>query len=313
MKTLYLIDSDSNLTRTYMKSCSVVDESNLREDEMFLGLPFFYVENAIGNVFNSIKTLNSLLGAPYDYIAISLDPYGPCAYRTNLDSNYKGNRPPKTAGFLLQKLIFSEYMSSLGFAVVNAGDYESDDVFATFVKKISDLGMPIFTYIHSRDKDLYQLISDQTYLFDGTDVINREKCLEKFSLPPEKIGDYLAMIGDTADGIQGVSGCGATSAVQLLQKHTLKEITENPQVVNDMGLRTRKSIIKGLSDPEYVELQKKLVSLVDNVDLGIHSFKSLARTYNQDSISIRDFVELRYARYKKCYEILLERQKTKAA
>lgn len=313
MYSLYLVDADSNLTRTYKKSLDNVDEGNLKEKDLYMGLPFFFVENAVANVFNGIKRLNTALGSPFDYIAISLDPYTRCKHRFDIDDNYKSNRPEKTASFLLQKSIFSDYMSTIvGFTVINAGDYESDDIFATFVRKIGMLSIPIYTYIMSRDKDLYQLLSPVTFLFDGEYVINVESCLSKFSLPPEKIRDYLAMTGDAADGILGIKGCGGTTAKQLLANNTLHDLIENPEIVANSKLRARNAVVRGLQDVEHVQKQIDLVSLVDDVELNIPSFRQLARkNREQSTLSVKDFVGVYREHYATLYDELLRQQKSR--
>lgn len=313
MNSLYLVDADSNLTRTYKKSLDNVDEENLKDKDLYMGLPFFFVENAVANVFNGIKKLNTALGSPFDYIAISLDPYSRCKHRTQIDENYKSNRPSKTAGFLLQKSIFSDYMSTVvGFTVVDAGDYESDDVFATFVRKIGMLNMPIYTYIMSKDKDLYQLLSPTTFLFDGEYVINVESCLNKFSLPPEKIRDYLAMTGDVADGVLGIKGCGDATAKKLLAHNTLHDLIENPEIIANSKLRARNAVIAGLQDLEHIQRQIDLVSLVDDVELNIPSFRQLARKKREQStLSVRDFVGINRERYASLYNELLNKEKSR--
>ena len=105
----------------------------------------------------------------------------------------------------------------MGFKCYREEGYEADDVIASAVRfaKNHDIKVRIVTH----DKDLYQLIDDgKVVIYDPMKKIeiDREKCFEKFGVYPDKINEYLALVGDTADNVPGVKGIGPKGAKKLL-------------------------------------------------------------------------------------------------
>ena len=93
-------------------------------------------------------------------------------------------------------------------AVVCVDGYEADDVIATLAARHRGEGVDVLT----GDKDLLQLAA-----YDGVRILDPQgdpvDAAKKFGVPPGRIGDYLALVGDASDNVAGVRGCGPKSAV----------------------------------------------------------------------------------------------------
>ncbi|HEY0251428.1 MAG TPA: DNA polymerase I, partial [Kofleriaceae bacterium] len=121
--------------------------------------------------------------------------------------------------------------------------------------------------IYSADKDIMQMIGDGVTMIDALHqkTYTREEVIKKMGVPPEKIPDFLALVGDTSDNIPGIYGVGDKTAATLLEKYGTLEnlIAENPVV-------PRIKVKQPFSDPEQLErvtISRKLVELKRDVPL----------------------------------------------
>ena len=147
--------------------------------------------------------------------------------------------------------------------------YEADDIIGTFSKKQEDKN--IHTYIVSGDKDLMQLVNDNTSVyslgnkFKPTTIYNNQKVLDKWNLPPDKIIDYLALVGDTSDNIPGVAGVGPKTAVKLINEfENVENIYKSLDEIKNPNLKT-----KLINNKENAFLSKELVTINLNVPIEI--------------------------------------------
>ena len=249
MKTLTIIDTFGFFFRNYFAL------PNLRNKD---GFP----TGLLTGFANFIYSLKSELGS--DYILFALDAKGK-TFRNEIDKNYKATRPEAPEDLKKQLPVAISWIESMGFKCYSKEGYEADDVIASAVKfaKENDIKVRIV----SHDKDLYQLIDDDKItLYDPIKKIdiNEEKCFEKFGVYPEKIGDYLSIVGDSADNIPGVKGIGPKGAKTLLDEfNSLEEIYKNIDKVRNP--RAAKLL---LESKENAFLSKKLVALFDNLDIS---------------------------------------------
>ncbi|AQW85797.1 DNA polymerase I, 5' --_ 3' polymerase, 5' --_ 3' and 3' --_ 5' exonuclease [Campylobacter pinnipediorum subsp. caledonicus] len=202
-----------------------------------------------------------------DYIIFALDSKGK-TLRHDIDNDYKANRsePPKE---LKEQLpICIKMIEDMGLCAINKDGYEADDIIASVVKiaKSKD----IFVRVVTHDKDLYQLIDDgKVSIYSPITKIEHDSnsCLEKYGVRPEKILDFLALIGDTSDNIPGVKGIGTKGAKKLLDEFKdIEDIYNNLSLV--LNERTKNMLIDG-KDSAF--LSKKLATLFDDalVDLPL--------------------------------------------
>ena len=268
MKTLTIIDTFGFFFRNYFAL------PNLKNKE---GFP----TGLLTGFANFIFSLKNELGS--DYILFALDAKGK-TFRHEIDPNYKATRPEAPQDLKKQLSVAISWIEKMGFKCYSKEGYEADDVIASavgFAKK-NDIKVRIV----SHDKDLYQLIDDDIVtLYDPIKKIdiNEQKCYEKFGVLPSKIGDYLSIVGDSADNIPGVKGIGAKGAKTLLEEFvSLEDIYEHIDKVRNP--RAQKLLLESKNS---AFLSKKLVTLYGDLDIS-DKFESFYFPPNQPLAKIVD-------------------------
>lgn len=268
MKTLTIIDTFGFFFRNYFAL------PNLKNKE---GFP----TGLLTGFANFIFSLKSELGS--NYILFALDAKGK-TFRHDIDQNYKATRPEAPQDLKKQLPVAISWIEKMGFKCYSKEGYEADDVIASAVMFAKKNGIKV--RIVSHDKDLYQLIDDDIVtLYDPikkTDI-NEERCYEKFGVPPCKIGDYLSIVGDSADNIPGVKGIGAKGAKTLLDEfNSLEDIYEHIDKVRNP--RAQKLLLESKNS---AFLSKKLVELHSDLDIS-DKFESFYFPPNQPLAKIID-------------------------
>ncbi len=249
MKTLTIIDTFGFFFRNYYALPNLTNKD---------GFPTGLI-TGFANFIYSIKNEHET-----DYILFALDAKGK-NFRHDLDPTYKANRPEAPQDLKKQLPVAISWIEKMGFKCYREEGFEADDVIASAVKfaKTHDIKVRIV----SHDKDLYQLIEDGTVvIYDPMKKteIDRQKCYEKFGVYPENVGDYLSLIGDSADNIPGVRGIGPKGAKKLLDEfQDINHIYENLDKV--LNPRVKSMLEEGR---ESAFLSKKLVRLDDTLDIA---------------------------------------------
>src|SRR4029079_10442123 len=141
-------------------------------------------------------------------------------FRNELYDQYKAHRPPMPPELADQLGMVRTVIEAFGLAQLEVGGYEADDVIATLTRVAAAAGMDVV--ICSSDKDLTQLCTD-----DGTIAVldtmkNRrigpDQVKEKFGVGPDRVGNVLALMGDSIDNVPGVAGIGPKTASELINK-----------------------------------------------------------------------------------------------
>ena len=164
---------------------------------------------------------------PQDYLVFALDSKEE-NFRKNIDPLYKANRPEVPQDLKLQLKVAIEWVEQMGFKNISIAGYEADDVIASINKCANALN--VYVRIISHDKDLYQLIDGDTFLFDPKTKkeIHAVDCIEKYGVTPAQFVDFQSLVGDNSDNVPGVKGIGAKGAAGLLHNFkTLDGIYEN--------------------------------------------------------------------------------------
>jgi DNA polymerase-1 len=139
-------------------------------------------------------------------------------FRNEIDPNYKANRPPAPDDLVPQFGMIREATRAFGVACLELGGYEADDLIAAYACRAKEAGASVV--IVSSDKDLMQLVNEHVVMLDPVKqvTIGREQVIEKFGVPPEKVIDVQALIGDTVDNVPGAPGIGVKTASLLINE-----------------------------------------------------------------------------------------------
>lgn len=140
-------------------------------------------------------------------------------FRNRIYADYKAHRPPAPEDLVPQFPIVREATVALGLPAIELADFEADDIIATYAREARRQGMNVI--IVSSDKDLMQLIGDGISLYDAMKQksIAEAEVLEKFGVPPAKVRDVLALMGDSSDNVPGVPGIGPKTAAELINAY----------------------------------------------------------------------------------------------
>ncbi|MDO4708385.1 MAG: DNA polymerase I [Pseudomonadota bacterium] len=212
MKKLVLIDGSSYLYRA------------------FHALP--PLSNAAGEptgaLFGVVNMLRAHIKEAPDYIAFVMDAPGP-TFRDALDAQYKANRPPMPDDLRAQIEPLMAIVTALGLPILRQGGVEADDVIGTLAQQAAEAGVQVI--ISTGDKDMAQLVRPGVALVNtmtGSRLDSHEAVMEKFGVPPERIVDYLSLMGDKVDNIPGVDKCGPKTAAKWLAEYgSLDGVIEN--------------------------------------------------------------------------------------
>jgi 5'-3' exonuclease len=175
---------------------------------------------------------------------------------------------------LAQFPLAEEALSALGVVVWSMVEFEADDAIASAVKRFKKSKSVEQIVIGSPDKDLAQLVSgDRTVCWDRRRevMIDEAGVVEKFGVSPESIPDWLAVVGDSADGYPGIQGWGAKSASAVLSQYRhLEEIPHDPTQwqVSSISAGRAASLVQSLSAHwQEALLFRKLALLRQDVPL----------------------------------------------
>ena len=202
-KTLLLVDGSSYLYRA------------------FHALPD--LRNPAGEPTNAIKGVLSMLHKlrrdhAADYIACVFDAKGK-TFRDDLYPEYKAHRPPMPDDLRSQIAPLHTAIRAEGWPLIVIDGVEADDVIGTLVLEAAKQN--IRSIVSTGDKDMAQLVNDYVTLVNtmSDETLDETGVTEKFGVPPNRIIDYLTLIGDTVDNVPGVPKCGPKTAVKWLSEY----------------------------------------------------------------------------------------------
>lgn len=194
-------------------------------------------------------------------IIVAMDSKAP-TFRKELFEAYKANRPPPPPDLSMQIERILELVTVWGMNPIGIPGFEADDIIATCAVKARAAGLKVV--IVSADKDLLQLIDEETVMYDtmrGT-IFGEAETIERMGVPPEQVRDLLALMGDSSDNIPGVPSVGAKTAAKFLGKYgSLEGIYEN---IEDFKGKTKERLIE---NRDVAFLSRELVALKDDMEL----------------------------------------------
>ncbi|MGB9042831.1 MAG: DNA polymerase I [Pseudolabrys sp.] len=186
-------------------------------------------------------------------------------FRTEMYKDYKAHRPPPPDDLIPQFPLIRDAVRAFEIPCLEQAGYEADDLIATYARIACEAGAT--ATIVSSDKDLMQLVNECVIMYDTMkDVrIGVPEVIEKFGVPPEKVIEVQALIGDTSDNVPGVPGIGVKTAAQLIGEYgDLETLLKRAKEIKQD--KRRQALI---DNAEAARMSKKLVTLDDRVPLEV--------------------------------------------
>jgi DNA polymerase-1 len=250
-KTLLLVDGSSYLYRAYHAM------PDLRSAD---GFP----TGAIHGFIAMMKWLRERY--PAEHAACVFDAHGP-TFRDTWYDQYKANRAPMPDPLRQQIAPIHEAVRLLGWPVLEVPGIEADDAIGTLARVAAASGHKVL--ISTGDKDLAQLVTSEVTLMNTMakppEVLDIEGVKAKFGVPPERIIDYLTLIGDTVDNVPGVDKVGPKTAARWIADYGSLDgvVAAADSIKGVAGENLRKAL-------DWLPQGRRLITVVTDCDLGGH-------------------------------------------
>lgn len=214
-----------------------------------------------------------------DYIACVFDTPVP-TFRHDIYAEYKSTRAKMPEDLVDSLPWIKEIVEAFQIPLIEMPGFEADDVIGTLAVKAEAMGLEVG--IFTGDKDYYQLVTDKirilhpkTFEWQGPDFV-----AEKTGVPPEKMIDYLALMGDSSDNIPGIPGVGEKTAAELI-----REFGGLEKVLESAGSIKKKKIAEAVaSSADLARLSYKLATIDKNVDIDFDPEKFRFKPYDSERL-----------------------------
>ncbi len=248
MKTLLLVDGSSYLYRAFH---ALPDLRNRKNEPT----------GAIHGVLNMLRRLHKDYQA--DYSACVFDAKGK-TFRDELYPDYKAHRPSMPPDLAVQIEPLHACIRAMGWPMLIVDGVEADDVIGTLARQAEQQNMRCI--ISTGDKDITQLVNPQITLVNtmSNEVMDKASVLVKFGVPPERMLDYLMLVGDTVDNVPGVEKVGPKTAVKWLTQYGSLDnlIAHADEIKGVVGDNLRKAL-------DWFDMSRQLITIKCDVDLPI--------------------------------------------
>ena len=242
-------------------------------------------------VFGFINILRRLLREREPaFLAVAFDSRGD-VFRHQIYPDYKANRPPMPAELAQQIPYIRDYVTFSNILCLEEPGIEADDLIASAARAMVAQGCRVV--VVSGDKDLLQLVGDDVIMWDPMkDVtMDAEAVAKKYQVPPDRLLEMFALIGDSADNVPGVPGVGPKSAGKLLNEFmTLEELYDGLPAMKPSKMRER------LEENRHAAfLSRDLIRLKE--DAPVPAAIGDYRLQDADNDKLRElYVELEFSR-----------------
>jgi DNA polymerase-1 len=231
-----------------------------------------------------------------DYLAVVFD--AGTSFRDEVYPDYKATREKMPDDLRESLSRVRSIVEGFNDAVIELDGYEADDVIGTLACKARDAGLE--AVIVSGDKDFYQLVGPGIHLMSpgrggpggvAAEWVSEENASEKFGIPPSRVVDYLALIGDSSDNVPGARGIGPKTAVALIEKYpNLDALLADAEQVKPA--RASNALVEYADE---VRLSRRLVTIMTDLPIDL-DLPHLALG-SPDNERLRDiFLELEFRR-----------------
>lgn len=218
---------------------------------------------AVYGFTNMIMKLKSKVSPDNGHHMLVVFDSGRKTFRNDIYPEYKANRPPAPEDLIPQFPLVRAAAEALGLPVSSSDGYEADDIIATYARLAKEQGIKVT--IISSDKDLMQLIDDDVEMYDAMKDkrVGEKEVEEKFGVPPAKLLDVMALIGDSSDNVPGVPGIGVKTAAELIKEYgSLDELLKR---AGEIKQNKRRETL--LENAEKARLSRQLITLCNTVEV----------------------------------------------
>jgi DNA polymerase-1 len=251
---LFLVDGSGYIFRAY----HALPPINRKSDGLQLNAVFGFC-NMLWKLLRDMKAEDKPT-----HLAVVFD-LSEKTFRTEMYPDYKAHRPDPPDDLKPQFGLIRQAVHAFDLPCLEQKGFEADDLIATYVRQACEAGAT--STIVSSDKDLMQLVNDRVIMYDTMKdkKIGHAEVIEKFGVPPNKVIEVQALIGDSTDNVPGVPSIGQKTAALLINEYgdletLLKRASEIKQD------KRRQAIV---DNADKARLSKKLVTLDTNVKLDV--------------------------------------------
>ena len=268
MPTLLLVDGSSYLYRAFHAMPDLRNKS---------GEP----TGAVYGVINMLRRLEIDYKADdgINYRAVVFDAKGK-TFRDDWYPQYKAHRPPMPEDLVAQIAPLHACVRALGWPLLMIDGVEADDVIGTLAREASR--QEIECVVSTGDKDMAQLVDQHVRLVNtmNNEVLDEAGVLAKFGVRPNRIVDYLTLVGDAVDGVPGVEKVGPKTAVKwLTQYESLGGVVEHAA---EIGGAVGENLKKHL---DFLPLGKKLVTIACDLSLPVKAQELLPQAHDNVALT----------------------------
>jgi DNA polymerase-1 len=267
---VYLIDGSGYIFRAYHALPPLTRPSD--------GLPIGAVHGFSAMLWKLLREVGER--APPTHFAVILD-HSSKTFRNELYSGYKANRSETPEDLIPQFPLVRDAVRAFNVACIEKEGFEADDLIATYALQAVAAGADVT--IVSSDKDLMQIVRPGIVMYDTmkNKVISEEGVIEKFGVPPEKVIEVQALMGDSSDNVPGVPGIGIKTAALLINEFgDLETLLARAEEIKQN--KRRENLIEFA---DQARLSKTLVTLEANVPLDVTLAETAVRAPEPDVLT----------------------------
>ncbi|WP_106640454.1 DNA polymerase I [Allosphingosinicella vermicomposti] len=243
---LYLVDGSSYIFRAFHRLPPLTNRHGLN-----VGAVYGYTTM----LWKLAESLHKADGPTH--LAVIFDASSK-TFRNDMYDQYKAHRPPPPPELVPQFPLIRDATRAFSLPCIEEVGLEADDIIACYSKAALREGWSVT--IVSSDKDLMQLIEPGLDMLDTMNDrrIGPDYVIEKFGVPPEQLGEVLALMGDSVDNVPGVPGVGPKTASQLIQDYgTVENVLANVEAIKKPKLKQNL-----IEHADAARLSRELVRLV---------------------------------------------------
>jgi DNA polymerase I len=235
---------------------------------------------AIYGVLNMLRRLESDYKAQgIDYKACVFDAKGK-TFRDEWFPDYKAHRPPMPDDMVRQIEPLHAAIAASGWPLLMVDGVEADDVIGTLAQQAAAQGIDVV--VSTGDKDLAQLVGPRVKLVNtmSNEVLDAAGVQAKFGVPPERIVDYLTLVGDSVDNVPGVEKVGPKTAVKWLTQYgSLEGVMAAAEAIGGVvGQNLRRAL-------DFLPLGRRLVTVRCDLDLSLSVTDLQPRAANREHLA----------------------------